>query len=93
MARRSRKRPWGEHRPLRMDSLASMPRAVSRPDGDFQVQHLSQARKTYVCPGCSQEIQIGQAHVVAWRTDSIFGTQAGLDQRRHWHRSCWERGL
>lgn len=76
-----------------MDSLASMPRAVSRPDGDFQVQYLSQARKTYLCPGCNQEIQIGQTHVVAWQTDSIFGTQAGLDQRRHWHRSCWERGL
>lgn len=93
MTRRSRKRPWGEHRPLRMDSLASMPRAVSRTDGEYQVQYLSQARKVYLCPGCNQQINIGQAHVVAWRTDSLFGERSGLEQRRHWHRFCFERGF
>jgi hypothetical protein len=41
------------------------------------------ARKSYRCPGCDQEIQPGQPHVVAWPT--------GLpDERRHWHRVCWE---
>lgn len=59
--------------------MASMPRAVSRPDGDYQVQYLSQARKVYLCPGCNQQINIGQAHVVAWRTDSLFGERSGLD--------------
>ena len=30
----------------------------------------------------------GTAHVVAWRTDGLFGE--ALDDRRHWHTSCWQ---
>ncbi|MCQ4045344.1 ATP/GTP-binding protein [Streptantibioticus rubrisoli] len=40
--------------------------------------------KTYRCPGCDQEIPPGVGHVVAWPE---YG---GVDDRRHWHRSCWE---
>ena len=51
------------------------------------------ARKSYRCPGevdvlgfcvpADQEIGPGRPHVVAW--------PSGLpDQRRHWHRVCWE---
>jgi hypothetical protein len=41
------------------------------------------ARKAYRCPGCDQEIGIGQPHVVAW-------PEGQPDDRRHWHRVCWE---
>ena len=45
------------------------------------------AAKFYVCPGCNQNIPPGVAHVVAWPRDS----GRGGDDRRHWHRHCWER--
>ncbi|AKG45560.1 ATP/GTP-binding protein [Streptomyces xiamenensis] len=42
------------------------------------------AVKHYRCPGCDQEIPPGVPHVVSW-------PRAGaVDDRRHWHRSCWE---
>lgn len=39
--------------------------------------------KRYRCPGCDQEIPPGIGHVVAW------AQQGGVDDRRHWHRPCW----
>jgi hypothetical protein len=39
--------------------------------------------KTYRCPGCDQEIPPGVGHVVAWPAHH------GADDRRHWHRACW----
>ncbi|KRV49511.1 ATP/GTP-binding protein [Wenjunlia vitaminophila] len=39
--------------------------------------------KRYRCPGCDQEIPSGVGHVVAW---PVYG---GVDDRRHWHRACW----
>ncbi|MFV2117850.1 ATP/GTP-binding protein [Streptomyces sp. Act-28] len=41
------------------------------------------AGKRYRCPGCDQEIPSGVPHVVAWPE---YG---GVDDRRHWHRACW----
>jgi hypothetical protein len=43
-----------------------------------------QAEKTYRCPGCDHEIPPGTGHVVVV-------PRAAVDERRHWHRSCWER--
>lgn len=45
------------------------------------------AKKYYVCPGCNQNIPPGVAHVVAWPKE--WGQ--GAEDRRHWHRGCWER--
>ena len=30
--------------------------------------------------------------VVAWAEDSLFGAEAALAARRHWHTACWDRG-
>ncbi|QKW09205.1 ATP/GTP-binding protein [Streptomyces sp. NA04227] len=52
----------------------------------WYVRHVagaSSAGKTYRCPGCDQSIGSGQPHVVAWPE---YG---GVDERRHWHKSCW----
>ncbi|ANW18047.1 hypothetical protein [Streptomyces clavuligerus] len=38
--------------------------------------------KRYRCPGCDQEI-VGVPHVVAWPE------HGGVDDRRHWHKACW----
>ncbi|MCX3064120.1 ATP/GTP-binding protein [Streptomyces beihaiensis] len=53
---------------------------------DWSVRHVagaSAAGKTYRCPGCDQLIPSGVAHVVAWPQ------YAGVDDRRHWHKACW----
>jgi len=42
------------------------------------------AIKAYRCPGCNQEIRVGESHVV------VVPLRAPGD-RRHWHHSCWER--
>jgi hypothetical protein len=42
------------------------------------------ARKLYRCPGCNQEIFPGTGHLVAW-------PDGAPEQRRHWHRPCWNR--
>jgi hypothetical protein len=42
-----------------------------------------QAVKTYLCPGCQQQILPRTGHVVVVPTESP-------DLRRHWHRACWE---
>ncbi|QGU07100.1 hypothetical protein COCCU_05780 [Corynebacterium occultum] len=47
----------------------------------------SAAKKFYVCPGCNQNIPPGVAHVVAWPKE----IGRGPDDRRHWHKPCWER--
>ncbi len=44
----------------------------------------ARATKEYRCPGCDHVIPAGTPHVVAWREDL-------LDERRHWHTTCWRR--
>lgn len=41
-----------------------------------------EATKTYLCPGCNQNIPSGTGHIVAVPIDAP-------DLRRHWHRGCW----
>ena len=55
----------------------------------FLMRHMGShaAVKYYICPGCNQTIPPGIAHIVAWPRD--YGR--GAEDRRHWHRSCWER--
>ena len=38
--------------------------------------------QAYVCPGCNQDIRVGEGHLVAVPLDAP-------DLRRHWHRGCW----
>ena len=59
------------------------------PDGyDYEVKVVAASRavKTYRCPGCDHEIKPSVAHLVAWPADS---GDAAVDDRRHWHTSCW----
>jgi hypothetical protein len=56
------------------------------PDGEWIVRAVAGAgaSKAYRCPGCDQEIPPGVGHLVAWRAGE------GGDDRRHWHRPCWQ---
>lgn len=94
-ARRSGKRPWGgPHRELDEAALRGMRHSESGPGSRaYQVQAVGPAAKTYACPGCNQTIAIGTPHTVVWAEDSLLGWDSGVETRRHWHKSCWERRL
>ncbi len=90
--RRSRKRD-GEHEPLDVSSLMlGARRTETRNGSEWIVQPIGAASavKAYTCPGCSLEIAPGVAHLVAWRADDMFGDDAAIEQRRHWHTHCWK---
>ncbi|MFA7498065.1 MAG: ATP/GTP-binding protein [Leucobacter sp.] len=48
------------------------------------------AEKAYRCPDCGTEIPPGQAHVVAWSAEHLFGDEAAVRDRRHYHAHCWQ---
>jgi hypothetical protein len=53
------------------------------PEGEeVQAMQPFEARKTYICPGCNQEIPPGLGHLVVV-------PKGAPDLRRHWHRPCW----
>ncbi|WP_435744577.1 hypothetical protein [Microbacterium sp. PMB16] len=90
---RSRRRPSA--RPEAEDSLerliAGWKRSEVRRGSEWTVQPVSavQAQKEYICPGCGRGIEVGTAHLVAWRADGVLGDAADLAARRHWHTHCW----
>ena len=47
------------------------------------------AEKAYRCPECGADVPAGQAHVVAWSAENIFGDEAAVRARRHYHSHCW----
>jgi hypothetical protein len=73
-------------------ALLGVKHTETKRDGLWNVQPLSAANavKTYVCPGCGLDIEPGVAHTVTWRADGLFGEEADLAARRHWHLHCWK---
>jgi hypothetical protein len=53
-------------------------------DAELEVQRIQpyQARKSYLCPGCNQDIPPGVGHLVVV-------PRMAPDLRRHWHHGCW----
>jgi hypothetical protein len=92
MPRNRRAARESPYEPLDIERLtAGVPRTEVRAGREWNVRSVSAvgATKTYVCPGCPQPIEIGVAHVVAWRADGVLGDAADVDGRRHWHSACW----
>jgi hypothetical protein len=54
-------------------------------DDEVEVRRIQpfEARKSYLCPGCNQEIPAGLGHYVVVPLEAP-------DLRRHWHLACWE---
>lgn len=88
MARRPSKHTR-EARPLGMGHAS----AAAKSDGRWLVRSIpgASAVKTYRCPGCTQTIPVATPHVVAWPAEPTWSSPSGLDERRHWHTSCWQR--
>ncbi|GAB3602057.1 hypothetical protein [Microbacterium aureliae] len=94
MPRANRRRPEPDGDDLIDRLRAGFARTEVKRGAQWTVQPISaaQAQKTYVCPGCGQDIDAGVAHLVAWRADGVLGDRADLAARRHWHQHCWRIG-
>jgi len=68
-------------------------RVVTKYDGDWNVRPLTGAASTkpYTCPGCNRPIRMATPHVVVWPVEKALLSKDALDERRHWHTTCWER--
>ncbi|MGH3566506.1 MAG: hypothetical protein ACRDRH_10830 [Pseudonocardia sp.] len=66
---------------------AARTRAESAADGEWLVRSVpgASSSKDYRCPGCDQLIPSGTGHLVTWPA----GDYGSVDDRRHWHESCW----
>lgn len=90
-SRRSSKRPYNDPHPeLNMDRIFGGRRTIERFGEDWTVQKIKSSDKIYKCPGCNHDIPAGVSHIVAWANDSLFGREAALSARRHWHVRCWQ---
>lgn len=87
MPRRNRTRAT-DVRPLPRDGAVYFgTREIENEWGEVMVMRqmgATAAKKFYICPGCNQNIPPGVAHTVAW-------PKGREDDRRHWHKPCWER--
>jgi hypothetical protein len=84
---RRRGRPWQRSGAQAEDDLVralsgtwSVP--VAEPGVEVRRVQPAQALKTYLCPGCQQEVKPGTGHLVVVPLDAP-------DLRRHWHNPCW----
>lgn len=87
------KRPSKHLRPGRPLSQGGFARLVTKADGAWMVQTMpgGNAAKTYLCPGCGRQITASVSQVVVWPRDPSIGSASAVDERRHWHTSCWQR--
>lgn len=47
------------------------------------------AEKSYRCPECNTHVPEGQAHMVVWSAEDLFGDESAVRDRRHYHAHCW----
>jgi hypothetical protein len=68
-------------------------RVEPRADGEWNVRRLTgaAATKDYRCPGCHQLIRPATPHVLVWPVLKPLLSDEAIDERRHWHTSCWTR--
>ena len=68
-------------------------RVVDKRDGQWYVRPITGATstKSYTCPGCLTAITPATPHVVAWPVEKALLSADAIDERRHWHTSCWAR--
>ncbi len=87
------KRPSKHLRAARPLSSGAFARQEQKADGDWMVQSMpaDSATKTYTCPGCHPPVVPGTAHVVTWPREASIGSTSAVEERRHWHTSCWQR--
>lgn len=87
------KRPSKHLRPARPLNSGAFAAPVDKTDGQWMVQTMPAdlSTKAYSCPGCRLTIAEATAHVVVWPREPSIGSPSALEERRHWHSTCWQR--
>ncbi len=88
------KRPSKHLRVPRPLSTGAFARLEAKADGDWMVQTMpaDASTKTYTCPGLQPAGRRRVApHVVTWPREASIGSTSAVEERRHWHTSCWQR--
>ena len=78
------RRPSKHTRPARPLSSGHATAEI-KSDGRWIVRNIPGAA------ACNQLIQPATPHLVAWPDQPGLLSESGLDERRHWHTSCWQR--
>lgn len=86
------RRPSKHLRPARPLNRGSFAAVVEKADGEWMVQSMPAdlSTKPYTCPGCGLVVAAGTAHVVVWPRHPSIGSASAVEERRHWHTSCWQ---
>ncbi|MGA9715300.1 MAG: hypothetical protein WBQ48_05670 [Aeromicrobium sp.] len=84
--RHTRRRPPVSGRPVNE-------RIETRGSTEWHVRALAGSDKSYRCPGCHQAIHPGAGHLLIWPVHKSLLSAEAIDERRHWHTSCWQRRL
>ncbi|MDR1033176.1 MAG: hypothetical protein LBL41_00130 [Bifidobacteriaceae bacterium] len=87
-----RKNKWTrEHSEINMRAAAGYERIETKRGKDYKVTKTLEGSSVYLCPGCNQAIDQGKPSFTVIELNHMFGEQAAIDERRHWHVTCWRR--
>ncbi|MDR1861953.1 MAG: hypothetical protein LBQ41_02910 [Candidatus Ancillula sp.] len=79
-----------EPRPLNFYAATGGSRVETKQGVSYTLRRTMEGSSVYKCPGCNREIPSGEASWTVIKNDHILGEQAAIDERRHWHDSCWK---
>jgi hypothetical protein len=77
-------------RPINLEAALGSLRIETKRGKRYQVRKTFDGSSVYKCPGCNNGITQGATSLTVIEQDHIFGEQAAIDERRHWHESCWK---
>lgn len=79
------------NRSISMQILSDGVKIEYKASKKWEVRKTYEGSSVYTCPGCYMPINQGQMSLTVIEMDHIFGQQAAIDERRHWHEGCWKR--
>lgn len=91
MPRRTHTRQYKAFRPLNITAAIGEGFVETKRGKTYSVNKTIDGQSVYKCPNCNQSIKIGEPSYTVIEQDHLFGEQAAIDERRHWHLSCWKR--
>ena len=67
-------------------------RVEMRDAAEWHVRALAGSPREYTCPACHRPVRPGTGHLLVWPVVKPLLSAEAIDERRHWHTACWQRG-
>lgn len=77
--------------PISLASIFGGEKVETKHGKDYSVRKTFEGSSIYKCPYCNNTINYGETSLTVIEKNHILGDQAAIDERRHWHESCWKR--